>query len=493
MEDLVDFFQAKTTFFILKRNGNFFYFEEYDLREVFKSKYAILCELFDQRNQFVQEQRVIIHNENVRGKAHGVMADIVEEETLKERVLKYTFSQVPFMTFDEIKKISYCPRLWRTYQYVPWDDYRACDLHIDAILMELAYRRCQVNKDVLVYSHRKTSWTHPVLKLREDFSVHFKTLFGFGHSSYFSLILIYKGITIHSYSTWVQHEFIDKQEVIDCTRSYHYNNENKELFYDVKHRSTTTRAKQYTLKLMRERYPADAWREAMKFCCEASNLLFTDEKAFVRKYIIEECRIFFTGMRLIYLTTDIKYIEFIAGYSEAEKACAQYRLIEIKGERISGALHFIPHFQELKDYLRVPLLIAKIEEYNKAILPILEDALVQIPKDIEKLKKEAEIVINKYRQLESKKYQYDEAQKMIKKEVSGKYGSYYNREFVLDKVKSIMQVKYPDSEEIFETCAKLEADNTFLHRQVEVLNSIRDNISQYKQTIDKYFGFVSLF
>lgn len=474
-------YHPKTSFFIFRKKGDLYCFEEYDLRKLFKSKYDILDKLFKARSEFVELQ-IETKKREAKDKEFDL---IIDYEVIKQLAFDTTYHKITFISINDLKRISYCPWIWSPYQEIDWKEYSYYDTRdqINAILLELAYKRCLANKEILAYSHRKKGWASPEFKLKEDFSVRFKTNFGFGRSSYFFLILKFRNIEIHSYSKWVYYRYVDEQELISCTRNFKY--DDRDTFSSKisnKEKICLMESDNHNKEMTWE----DAWREAMKFCCEAINIACFDEIAFVQKYIVDECHRLINGLENIFSTKNANQFEFVVNYSDSEKVFIQHKLIEVKGEKLSGALHFIQSILELKDIMPVNQLVYKIEELNKAVLPNIENTLLQVQGDLIKCNNEFKDVSTKYNQLLPRKELYDNEIKKIKINMAKKHPT-FNQDDLSMKSELLLSQQKPEYKLFREKFNPIESLYNDLASKIETLERINSNISMYKQTIQDYF------
>lgn len=126
------------------------------------------------------------------------------------------------------------------------------------------YDLCKADKNILVYSHRESGWSHPKFKIAHNISVEIGTNFGYGHSSYFNVTLIFKGLKILPYSKWIEYRIANFEELIRFTRSYPLND--------------------------------TAWLDVLEFVKEATTLANVNENTFLKDYIVDECERLVSGL-----------------------------------------------------------------------------------------------------------------------------------------------------------------------------------------------------
>lgn len=220
-----------------------------------------------------------------------------------------------------------------------------------AYSIELAYKKCSLDKRILTYSHREKGWSDPVYQLTKNFSVELMTNFGYGRASYFCILFKYKNITITPFSDWINYQFAEFSEIIRYSNSYNLRNE--------------------------------SWLDALEYASDACNLSNRNEKEFIEKYIIAECEYMVNGLESI-LTEENFTFELRGGDSYKVDKSGNI-LLSFRGEKISGALDFIEKIVEYKYIISIKSFVDRIEKCNIKILPILKDELPIIDADLNSL------------------------------------------------------------------------------------------------------------
>ena len=77
------------------------------------------------------------------------------------------------------------------------------------------------SRNVIAFSHRYKGWSKPRFKVNNNLSVEFKTNFGYGLSSYFYLLLIFKGVQIFPFMDWINYQFAQVSEMENYSKRYH--------------------------------------------------------------------------------------------------------------------------------------------------------------------------------------------------------------------------------------------------------------------------------
>ena len=227
-----------------------------------------------------------------------------------------------------------------------------------AFLLKQTLSKCR-NNDVLIYSHRYRGWSSPVITLNNDFSATIATNFGFGYSSYFCNILIYKNIPIIPFSHYVLYRGIDSHQMIRCTCDY----------------------------------PVDDiyWKYALDNIRDFCNNYISGDYDFVKRYFIEQCNKMIDGLNdflrynIFNLYTDLDIGPRLKNDRCKDKECVNFcghTLVEFRGEKIAGALLFIDSLKVLNELIETQTYIDKIILYCNKVLPMLKEDLKILLKEL---------------------------------------------------------------------------------------------------------------
>ncbi len=240
--------------------------------------------------------------------------------------------------------------------------------------LELTYDECEEEKTILAYSHRRIGFRYLTFKLDENIEIGFKSNFGYGSASYFYTILTYRGLDIIPFSEWVEFYYANLAELNHYSAKHFPDNED--------------------------------WQDAMEYGEEAYNLAHLSEEKFVEKYLINECSALVGGLESILSGQKFEFMNSRRIYTQLTETGTE--LVCFKGEKISGALDFISKIEEFCVYTNMHQFIARIEDCNKKLLPILigESDSVQISLDEHKVKFEE--VTKIFEPIRSKKYQLND-------------------------------------------------------------------------------------
>jgi len=322
-------------------------------------------------------------------------------------------------------------------------------VRLHAYYLKNAYEKCEkkINtKSILTYSHRRRGWEMPSHSLTQDLSIQVKTNFGYGSKSYFYVLLKYKDINIIPYSEWVIYEKANIYEIVRYSAKFRVQNE--------------------------------SWAPALEYSSEAGNLSLTDEKSFLKKYVIDECEKMVTYLER-FLTEST--FEFFTWNNTNKIQKESHDLIEFRGEKISGALKFIAQIKQFKAIEKISDFIFRIEICNKKIHPILTNELRLIDKKLNdiippfgKLKTICEELKEKH-DINSKK-----RSKLLNIE-------HEKQHFDSDKFEIIVRKGIPNYDLISREYYKNQNEMNRLEKQIDYLNKISKNISEYVLVIEDYF------
>lgn len=328
------------------------------------------------------------------------------------------------------------------------------ELWAKAYSINLAYRYCHNNKDILTFSHRISGWANPVYRLTPNFTVELKTNFGFGNASYFYTKLTYKNIEITPVSEWIQYELAKFSEIVRYTR-----------FHALEH---------------------DSWIEALTFCKSACNTSLVDEAAFVSKYIIEECEKMVTGLEEILVKDDfsIRKGRFM-GKSPIDKK--GHYLTEFRGEKISGALDFIDKILEFKSIASVTAFIGRIEDCCRRIQPILSHELIDIKGELTQLNAEMDTLAPTYLLLANSYRAYAKHRQAIVTAIVGDT-RLISIDYPYQQISEEFAAKFPEYpafEIEYNAVAKAHAR---LSQMIENMSKVFQSITKHNNKIRSYFG-----
>lgn len=251
-------------------------------------------------------------------------------------------------------------------------------LWIHAYRFKVTISKVHSDKSNILFTHRFKGWSQPGYALTKDLKLKFTTNFGYGKSSYFRLIVVYKDVDLINFIEWIDYRVKGASVVKSYTRKY------EGLIQDAGP----------TNKFIYN----DKWLEAIeetKLICET---YLKDENEFIDEFIYKS------------LDKMVKELAKIAEFSIVDKQLDEgHRLfnetldslkykkisldsqivpsvvMSVKGEKITGALDFISNIMQLKKFFSVDEHIRRIKELNKKLLPMMDSELALIPESKRKL------------------------------------------------------------------------------------------------------------
>lgn len=254
-----------------------------------------------------------------------------------------------------------------------------------------AYRFLEARKkllnrrNVIAFSHRYQGWSKPRFEANKELSFEIKTNFGYGNSSFFYLLLIYKGIQIFPFMDWVNYQYAQAAEMEKYSIRFH-KEVRKKIIVDGKERTIKE-------KEINQEY----WKNAFNDLEEACNLFESNARAFIDKYVINALNELIKELERIYKENDSKTDEESRGFDykfkttdELEGHAKEVKLMSVKGQIITGTLDFLGQVSQLNEFVNTKDYIRKIERLNQRILPVLAATIPKCQELIDKLEKKIE-------------------------------------------------------------------------------------------------------
>jgi hypothetical protein len=241
-----------------------------------------------------------------------------------------------------------------------------------AFLLEIEYEKCSKDPNILAFSNRRVGWYSPSFILGDDFSITYSTNFGYGSASYFYLKLKYKNIDILPYSDWVNYRYAENYDIIRFTRKFELKN--------------------------------FSWFIAFSFTSEIFNNSINDPIIFMKEWIVNECKEMVDRLEIM-----VNHFEDLIVYDHwvyrVKLTFSGYELLDLKGEKISGALNFLDNITRLKEISNeTDDFISRIMKCNKKIYS-------QLTKEVkildEKINSKQEEIIKQLPIVETLKIQKD--------------------------------------------------------------------------------------
>lgn len=200
----------------------------------------------------------------------------------------------------------------------------------------------------ILYSHRKLGWNFPEYIFNENFSAGIETNFGFGNSSFFYVILKYKGLKIIPYLRLVE---------------YPYANEFHFCYYTEKF----------------ELFPFE-WDPAIQYCLDSFSLALNDEVRFINEFIISQAQGMVERLEFILRNEEFQFRSMDGSYYKSSYSGPQ--LVAFRAEKISHALLYIESIREFELTLNANLYSDKIIPINKKLYPILVKEIENYEKEL---------------------------------------------------------------------------------------------------------------
>lgn len=332
--------------------------------------------------------------------------------------------------------------------------YQSMKIRRIAFMLDKEYTKCQKDTEVLAFSHRKIGYTYPEFKLGADFDVIYNSNFGFGNASFFFTNIRYKGIDILPYSDWIRYRYVQKSEIIRYTRRHLLEN--------------------------------SSWVETMDFTAEVYNHSITNPTTFVEKWIMNECREMVDGLE--YLLNKDDHFEIINSFFNNQKYnLIGYELLNLKGERISGALYFLEKISKLKEISsQVDGLITRILKCNLNIYHQLKSEIISLLSVIAELQEEIESIKPEWSDLRSVIEDYKIKRRDITSEISRSHSS-LTHSIIIEKANELFQSKYPEFNAFKEKFEPIDSKYNELNKRLDEKESWKKTFLGYNSIIKKHF------
>lgn len=311
-------------------------------------------------------------------------------------------------------------------------------------------------------------------KVNEDISIIITTNFCYGYSSYFHVVVIYKGIALLPYSAWVKYYYARITELLGYTRSY---------------------------ELIRE-----SWHTCMTFLEHFINSAISNPEEFIRNEVMQEVNGLMEGLEEIFQYDTERFKKEII----VKKCPGEDRYIGIRGlrqtsesdeelyniapkeiamiykmEKISGSLKFLDSLREIKEiYSDITDTINRIIEMNRTILPEVERATPPVEEEIKELN--ADILPLKT-QLNSCQVAFDKLQQRLDR--------IFNRELHKTgylsgednaKIQKEFENNNPQYVEFRKTIKDLKLRISELEDSISKRRRVLERLNDYKELILKY-------
>jgi hypothetical protein len=375
----------------------------------------------------------------------------------------FDYSEDISTSYEDIPNLLYFRRLHNFLSKRKEDIIEEFALRVKAYRIEKTYNTANLLIDkgkALAFSHRKIGWTSLPFNLNEKFQVQFNTNFGYGYVSYFYLVVKYKDIIIIPYSDWVVYKNAGIYEIQCYTKKY----------------------------LVKD----ESWLETMEDCKNLFNLSKLNEKKFIEKYIIDEAKVMVDGLKSI-----MKYNEFKLLRLDKDIVTLKmdgYKIIEYRGEKISGALKFISHLTNFNDNQEIMEIIKEIKNINLELLPILQRENELLTERIKEIEPEYTRLKPIVERLSEESNKITRRKNKILDDLEDKYDYKNNTDKI--SLKDILRERdYQLSKEIPDWEKRsneyFRIHNQFfnpLRTELEKLKPVKETIHKYMIEIENYFS-----
>lgn len=229
------------------------------------------------------------------------------------------------------------------------------------------------NNSIILASHRSHGWFKPLYRVNKDLTVELNTNFGYGNSSYFYVMLVYKGIQIFPFMEWVDYKFAQASKMEKYSVKYPSERENKR-----RHSAEPNSELNKKSSIIKQ----EDWNTALNDLAQASNLCDTSSRAFIDKYISEALDKLIEKLEEIvdYDTDKLneEYRDFdytFKTHIDAELYAEKIKLMDVKGSIISNSLDLIGQIVKLEEFINTRKYVIKIQRLNVRLLPILQETI----------------------------------------------------------------------------------------------------------------------
>lgn len=341
-------------------------------------------------------------------------------------------------------------------------------LWIHAYRITLAIRKCRENKEVIAHSHKYKGWSLPDYQLTSDLNLKFRTNFGYGYSSHFYTVLVFKNVKIFPFMDWCNYKYAKTSEMINYT----------ELFHALTKDSKTQKVKSIHIE-------DSAWEKAMLSVAEACNISMRSEKEFISKYIVDPIEKIILFLEEILEKSDTEINKEYRNYNhdfdikefdeQWNLRAKSVKLMNVKAARICGSLDFILEFKSLSHIVdNTEYYIKKIEDINLKMLPILKHSLIESFQLSDEMKKNIDDL---YAEI-SRLYKVSNTEIGIEQMRKDKK--------ILNDVE--FESKYPEFDEINEMYLELIGKKNNIEMDYKNIMILINKIKFYVNKMDGYFN-----
>lgn len=215
------------------------------------------------------------------------------------------------------------------------------------------------NKSI-AHSHYLVGWKTFTYRLNSVFEFEIITNFGYGNVSYFYSKLIYKNLQIVPFSDWILYKDANFHEIIRYSKKF--------------------------------KVEESSWLNAFEYIVMASESINRNELNFIKEYIIDQCYAMINGLNDILNNNEFKFI--VNERLHTANSMTSHEIIELRGEKISGALDFINEISKFSELIDTNKFVNDIENINRTIKPILIEEIDLLQEKIIELEAEKQNIGN---------------------------------------------------------------------------------------------------
>ena len=331
----------------------------------------------------------------------GISCYRTDEKKYNEKISKLSISEKKNYSLSEKK--SFVARVTR-YVYA-LEYYRTLNM----LLRQDKVKMCSLEE---------IGWKSHVFRINDDVKVDLWTNFGYGRSSYFLIKLTYKDIDIIPYTHIVNYYYANIVDIIRCTES----------FYPERHN----------------------WEPVMSLVADAANSANQSTSAFIKRYIIEECRTMVSELRRLYDNPQFIYnkisklhhehLSIINVRDRSRGEEAEYGIypdevvFTFKCEKLTGALQFLDNLNRQVEFIPViQKYIDELKTMNTNLVSEIDQRIPLIKKEIDNAENKKKILNNRIKEIDEKlkphkteiKEEVERIKKKKEKEAAGGFVNVY--------------------------------------------------------------------
>lgn len=221
--------------------------------------------------------------------------------------------------------------------------------HREAIAMLDTIDGIKKENDTVAVSHRYGGWTSIGWEFNDDIKFRIHTNFGFGCSSYFDLVVMYKGISLTPYTNYIKYRYANFSQINRCTESYPL--------------------------------VESSWRLLMTDAVDFYNAVVHHKEGYVFKWITNHLEQMTRGLERLRMARTFCF--------ERTGAVSGDELTMVKANKIANSLDFVDNIRILPVEVNPSAYVNRIEGVCRTYLPELDSLIAN--KEQEKKRLESEL------------------------------------------------------------------------------------------------------